>query len=188
MSSPTRRTLGIQRGPRSGRVVAAVFEATLTALERDGYAGLSMDAVAAAAGVHKTTLYRRWPNKQALVAALIEPGLDTLRAVPTSGDPRSDLDAVALRLAANLAAREGRALAVGLAGAEPELRALVASAHDQAVATLRAAIARTGVAPDELDDRTHLLFHGVVHRALEGDGQRPDVAAGVVRLVRLVVP
>ena len=39
-------------------------------LQRDGYAGLTMERVAAESGVAKTTLYRRWPTKAALCMAL----------------------------------------------------------------------------------------------------------------------
>ena len=39
-------------------------------LQHDGYAGLTMERVAAESGVAKTTLYRRWPTKAALCMAL----------------------------------------------------------------------------------------------------------------------
>ena len=40
-------------------------------LAADGYGGLTMSAVIAAAGVSSATLYRRWPTKQQLVAAAL---------------------------------------------------------------------------------------------------------------------
>lgn len=46
-----------------------VFSAALDEIARVGYAGATMDRMAAAAGVAKTTLYRRWPSKAALVVA-----------------------------------------------------------------------------------------------------------------------
>ena len=42
-------------------------------LAEGGYAELNVDAVAERAGVAKTTVYRRWPSKGALIAALIPP-------------------------------------------------------------------------------------------------------------------
>lgn len=54
--------------PRSERAEKAIIEATLDLLvEEAGVAGVSIEAVAARAGVGKTTIYRRWPNKEALI-------------------------------------------------------------------------------------------------------------------------
>ena len=50
-------------GGRSERVVRDVLDASAKELARVGYAALRMDDVAAAAGVNKTTVYRRWPTK-----------------------------------------------------------------------------------------------------------------------------
>jgi AcrR family transcriptional regulator len=46
-----------------------VFNATLTLLAEEGVPGLTFEAVAAAAGVNKTTLYRNWPTRTALILA-----------------------------------------------------------------------------------------------------------------------
>jgi AcrR family transcriptional regulator len=56
-------------GGRSERVVAAVLEATLAELARAGFDALSIPEVAALAGVHPTSVYRRWPGKLDLVMA-----------------------------------------------------------------------------------------------------------------------
>lgn len=54
--------------PRSERAEKAIIEATLDLLaEEGGVAGVSIEAVAARAGVGKTTIYRRWQGKEALV-------------------------------------------------------------------------------------------------------------------------
>lgn len=69
------------------RIVAAATEL----LSEVGYDGMSMDAVAARAGVSKATIYRRWSGKAPLV-------LDTVRArelplgdPPNTGELRGDL-------------------------------------------------------------------------------------------------
>ena len=54
--------------PRSAEVDRAIVDATLDLMVQDGYNALSMEQVAARAGVGKATVYRRWPNKLALVA------------------------------------------------------------------------------------------------------------------------
>lgn len=59
-------------GGRSERVVQQVLEATVAELAESGYRTFRMDAVSAAAGVNKTSIYRRWPSKQRLVAAAVD--------------------------------------------------------------------------------------------------------------------
>jgi AcrR family transcriptional regulator len=56
--------------PRKTRVRNDVLSAAREILQHDGYAGLTMERVAAESGVAKTTLYRRWPTKAALCMAL----------------------------------------------------------------------------------------------------------------------
>ena len=58
--------------PRDPSADEAILEATFRQLIDVGYGGLSIEAVAAAAGVAKTTIYRRWPTKRDLVVAALE--------------------------------------------------------------------------------------------------------------------
>jgi AcrR family transcriptional regulator len=59
-----------------------------------GYAGFRLDALAARAGVAKTTILRRWPSKAAVVAAAVERlALQTID-IPESGTLRGDLHAL----------------------------------------------------------------------------------------------
>jgi AcrR family transcriptional regulator len=58
-------------GGRSTRVVEDVLAAAVAELAESGYRAFRMDAVSAAAGVNKTTIYRRWPNKAELVAGAV---------------------------------------------------------------------------------------------------------------------
>jgi AcrR family transcriptional regulator len=68
-SAPAARgTRGRPRDPEADR---AILRATFEQLLDVGYGGLSMEAVAAAAGVAKTTVYRRYPSKRDLVIAAL---------------------------------------------------------------------------------------------------------------------
>jgi AcrR family transcriptional regulator len=53
--------------PRSVAADEAILDATVDLLAEQGFLGLSVEAVAARAGVAKTTIYRRWPTKDDLL-------------------------------------------------------------------------------------------------------------------------
>ncbi|MBC6461589.1 TetR/AcrR family transcriptional regulator [Actinomadura sp. HBU206391] len=89
--------------PRSERAEKAIIEATLDLLvEEAGVAGVSIEAVAARAGVGKTTIYRRWPNKEALIVDAVAALKAPLPELP-GRSVREDL------IALTRAVRSGRA-------------------------------------------------------------------------------
>jgi AcrR family transcriptional regulator len=76
--------------PRDPGVEAAILAATFAQLIEVGYAALTIEAVAAAAGVGKTTIYRRWPAKRDLVVAAL--GRETpFSPLPLDVDARTAL-------------------------------------------------------------------------------------------------
>ncbi|MFO7548682.1 MAG: TetR-like C-terminal domain-containing protein [Acidimicrobiia bacterium] len=76
--------------PRDASIDLAVLEATLTQLAHDGVSGFSLTAVAAAAGTTRPAIYRRWPDKTALVVDAIAQ-LAQIDPPTTTGDPFADL-------------------------------------------------------------------------------------------------
>ena len=76
--------------PRDSRANRAILDAALQSFIDDGYEGMSVENVAARAGVGKTTIYRRWPSKKELIIAAIEDLFEDLH-VPDTGDVRADL-------------------------------------------------------------------------------------------------
>lgn len=87
---PTRRTAGTRINERTEQLVASVMEATIDELSRSGYDGFRVEAVATAAGVNKTSVYRRWPTKLDLIAAAMRDRVTDL-ALPDTGTLRGDL-------------------------------------------------------------------------------------------------
>lgn len=82
---------GNRRNPHTHK---AIIDATLGLLDTVRYPALTIEAVAAAAGVGKATVYRWWPSKGALVAEAIASTL-TVEDPPGTGDLRADLIAAA---------------------------------------------------------------------------------------------
>ncbi len=101
--------------PRSAEAEQANLDATLRVLGTRGVAGLTNEGVAADAGVGKTTIYRRWPTKTALILAaisdLVPPG-----DPPDTGSMAGDMGALAETQRRRLAGS-------GLAGIVPRVLA-----------------------------------------------------------------
>ena len=69
--------------PRSTGIDDAVRAAAAEALDRDGYAGVVIEEVARRAGVSKTAVYRRWPNRRALTLVVLQDRLGRIEAPET---------------------------------------------------------------------------------------------------------
>ena len=102
---------GVRTGGRSERVREAVLAAALHELTVNGYAALSVEAVASRAGVNKTTIYRRWPTlDDLLVDALMTWSHDDIPG-PDTGSIETDLLALGRELAGQLNGGVGRQIA-----------------------------------------------------------------------------
>jgi AcrR family transcriptional regulator len=70
----------------------AILTAAWDQLVERGYGNFTIDAVADAAGTSRSVLYRRWPDRDALIAATLSFGLNRDRpAVPDTGTLRGDI-------------------------------------------------------------------------------------------------
>lgn len=77
--------------PRSPDLDQAAIRAASELLVEDGYHQLTMDRVAQRAGVSKAALYRRWPNKLALVIDALQEFSQIRNPVPNTGHVREDV-------------------------------------------------------------------------------------------------
>ncbi|MEV0294060.1 TetR/AcrR family transcriptional regulator [Nocardia sp. NPDC050710] len=114
------------RGPK---VRAAVLAATVDELSEHGYAALTVEKVARRAGVHKTTVYRRWPDRDVLIADALAESVAADLPIPDTGAIDSDLSSLARSLVVWVKSPGGRAIlavmlsdAVGLARPPDQIR------------------------------------------------------------------
>ncbi|AEI61945.1 TetR/AcrR family transcriptional regulator [Corallococcus macrosporus] len=89
MEEPVSQSVAGQRRRRGAALEEAILRAAADELTESGYAGLTMDKVAARAGTNKNTLYRRWPHRLALGIAAYRQLAKTVLP-PDTGTLRGD--------------------------------------------------------------------------------------------------
>jgi AcrR family transcriptional regulator len=89
---PTSPPVAVTRGrPRSKRTDQAILRATLELLAERQLSDISMDEVAARAGVSKASLYRRWPSKGTLAFDAFMVAFLDRQPLPDTGNLQKDL-------------------------------------------------------------------------------------------------
>lgn len=143
---------------RGAALEDAILRAAVAEITESGYAGLSMDKVAARAGTNKNAIYRRWPNRLALgIAAYRE--LTTAVAPPDTGSLRGDALELLRRANRHWSSPLGavlRDLLAAAGGAAELLSQLQDQPGDSAapwLTVLGRAIARGEAAPEALHPR-----------------------------------
>lgn len=126
-------------GGRTARTAEAVFASTISELSARPYADISVDTIAARAGVHKTTVYRRWGTKAELVAQALAGAAAAAIEVPDTGNFESDLRALSRSVGAVLADPGGAAITRALLAGAAE-SAEIGALMDRFWATRLAAI------------------------------------------------
>ena len=97
-------------GGRSARVREAVLRATLDALLAGGSDDLSIREVAQRAGVHETSVYRRWGTRANLILDAVLSEVEAAVPVPDTGSLRGDLLALLSAIAAFITTPLGQVL------------------------------------------------------------------------------
>jgi AcrR family transcriptional regulator len=147
---------GVRTGGRSARVREAVLSAVLHELNVNGYAALSVEAVASRAGVNKTTIYRRWPTlDDLLVDALMTWSEDAIPGANT-GNIETDLLTLGRELADQLNGGIGRQIVAVVLTAglrSPQLREATRRYFDQQAVRAAPLVARA-IARGELPANT----------------------------------
>jgi AcrR family transcriptional regulator len=156
--------------PRGAPIERAILTATLDALAEHGIEGLSIPQIAAACDVHKTTIYRRWPTREALVDAALDGVLhDTAAELRDTGSLAGDLRALVEAVHARVASVTGRALLrAAMFSGEGGARIAQSPAPAGIVALVERAAARGewDVAAGPPDVVLALLSGALMHRVL----------------------
>lgn len=95
---------------RGAKVRAAVHAATLAELVDKGYAALTVENIAQRAGVHKTTVYRRWKDRESLLTDALAEHMALDIPVPDTGAIESDLRALARSIVEAFTSPTGQAI------------------------------------------------------------------------------
>ena len=155
--------------PRIARTRAAVLDAATELLVEGGPAALTMDAVVARSGVAKSTLYRHWDTRDALVAAVFDACAPAIQVPADAETCEEGLRALTRSLARSLSEEHWDQLApalILLSRQHPELKDLDSemkqAQHQAAEAVLRQGVEEGILDPSVLDDvsRTVTLIIG----------------------------
>jgi|HubBroStandDraft_6_1064221.scaffolds.fasta_scaffold270598_2 AcrR family transcriptional regulator len=156
--------------PRCEHSRQAILRSTLKLLQRTGFADLSIEAIAADAGVGKATVYRWWPNKGALVVdAFASVTKDDLH-FPDCGSVYKDVSLQMSQWLGVLRSPRGRIVAAVIAGGQSDAELIEAfrarflrPRRQEAYQTLRRGIER-GELPRDLDlDVVLDILYGAIY-------------------------
>jgi AcrR family transcriptional regulator len=161
--------------PRSEAARSAVLDATVELLTEGGMAAVTMEAVAARAGVSKGTVYKWWPTRGAVALDAFMRSVTEALAFPDSGDVETDMVSqveVLLGLFRDTFAGPFLTALIGQAQTDPELgvaflerwlnprRAIAAD-------VLRRAVARGEIRADvDVDTLVDQIYAPLYHRML----------------------
>jgi AcrR family transcriptional regulator len=155
----TSRARGRRGRPLSRDLDDRILQAAVQTLAEIGYARLRLDALAARAGVAKTTMLRRWPSKAAIAAAALQRLALQTTDVPEGGSLRDDLRALLANAIAAFADGPGR-FVPGLmreSGHHPEIADLLLTVIETRRSAYRRVLNRA-IARHELDPEVDQEF------------------------------
>lgn len=135
--------------PRSEEARLAILRSTLKLLGENGFSELTIESVAAHAGVGKATVYRWWSNKAALIADAFASSATRKLHFPDTGSVRTDMSQQMRQLIKIFCSRRGRIVSAILGGGQSD-RDLIAAFRErflrprrqEAYATLQRGIQR----------------------------------------------
>ena len=116
--------------PRSEPARVAILRSTLKLLGENGFSDLSIEAVAADAGVGKATVYRWWPDKAALITDAFASSTGQKLHFPDTGSVHTDMSQQMRQLVKIFLSRRGRIVSAILAAGQSD-RDVIAAFRDR---------------------------------------------------------
>lgn len=132
----------MDRTERRPRKASGIYTAALALLADHGYDAVTVEAIAETAGVHKTTIYRTWEGKDAVIADALLHGAELSVEIPDTGTVREDLIALAHEITRLLTAAPTHRIITTVVAALPDRPATAEAArtffanrlaHEQAI-------------------------------------------------------
>ncbi|GHB05881.1 TetR family transcriptional regulator [Streptomyces termitum] len=166
------------------RSVRAILEAAERVLAEDP--GASMEQIAAAAGVARTTIHRRFASRQALIEALASSAARRLARAVDDGRPDTAPPLVAMhRITANVLQVKGAwAFALGVAqDPDSEAAALQRDIAVRCVAVLKRAQDAGLIAPDADLDWVRRVYYALIGESLHGTDAPTDPDTLAARII-----
>jgi AcrR family transcriptional regulator len=181
--------------PRSEEAHRAILAAVVELLPVKGVKGLTIEAVAARAGVGKTTIYRRWKTKNELIVEAIEQ-LRPPGSPPDTGSVAGDMNAMVMLQRERLEASQlprivPRVLAEAME--DPELHAEIIARAVLPIRGMLTEIVERGVERGELREDLDVeafvdVLHAVpVYKLLMSGGALESIAAIPDRVVPMLL-
>lgn len=160
--------------PRDEAARVAILEAANALIEERGIGGFSIEAVAARAGVAKTTIYRWWPSRGALAIAGFLANTAPQISYEETTSPLDDLRRQIERVAAVYAGKTGRVMAAIIAQGQSDPEAIAAFVEgyvhprrEAASRALQRAIAKGQIRPDiDVEAAIDALYGPMTYRLL----------------------
>ncbi|NQE29249.1 TetR family transcriptional regulator [Herbaspirillum seropedicae] len=156
----------------------AILDATYVMLEEIGFDKLSLEGVAARAGVGKATIYRWWPNKSALAMEALLRAVEPMPPIGDSGSSRTDIELHMLQLSQLLRGKSGRVVRemIALAQFEPESKRIFNDNYLEPRRLALVSVLRRGAQRGEFREDADLslvfdlLYAPLLQRLLTGQG------------------
>ncbi|MFI2362958.1 TetR/AcrR family transcriptional regulator [Promicromonospora sp. NPDC019610] len=188
MTDPQSTTADRRPGGRTARIRDQVLDAVRAELTERGHEGLTMEAVATRAGVHRATVYRRWRDVGGLLADTIAAAGEIDWQPPDTGSLEGDLTQLNREIQDSLVVRPSFAVALMAASFHSEQAAqaqtrLWADRYAQCEVLVDRAVARGELSGQRPDPRSLLVaatapvYHELVLLRADPDPGLPERAA-----------